>query len=134
MAHIDIFDISESFPLTDDIWLGMQLRNIPIVDFTIIREIEGDALSEYMKRDRTPVDILLVLSAQSQMWIFALYEFLRTWRQRARFLLDVAKEIENLTTTEADAKIAKIIDKQKQKESNKNVVFFERFAVNSRLK
>jgi hypothetical protein len=28
------------------------------------------------------------LSALSQMWIFALYEFLRTWRQRAEQLSD----------------------------------------------
>lgn len=81
---------SHEIPLCDDLWLGMQARNIAIVDFAIIRDIETEALEAYLERERTPSDILLPLSALSQMWVFSLYEFLRTWRQRATEILKIA--------------------------------------------
>jgi hypothetical protein len=72
----------------------MQVRNIALVDLTFLRPMEEEALDAYMERERTPVDILIPLSALSQMWIFSLYEFLRTWRQRADYLLRLAEGYE----------------------------------------
>src|SRR5258708_32728805 len=34
----------------------------------------------------------MVLSGISQMWMFSLYEFLRTWRQKAKHIMDTAAE------------------------------------------
>ena len=42
---------------------------------------------EYIDIERTPSDTAMFVSAQSQMWIFALYELLRTWRSRTRKLI-----------------------------------------------
>ncbi len=85
--EFNIFSWSRQIPFCDDIWLGMQARNIALVDMGILRPMEADALASYMERERTPVDILMPLSALSQMWVFSLYEFLRTWRQRADYLI-----------------------------------------------
>src|SRR5437016_3024856 len=54
--------------------------------------MEQQALDAYMERERTPTDILLPLSALSQMWIYSLYEFLRTWRQRAKYLMRLSDD------------------------------------------
>lgn len=58
---------SMAIPLCDDLWLGMQLRNIALVDLGVIRNIEAEALEEYFKTERTPTQILMVLSGLSQM-------------------------------------------------------------------
>jgi len=42
-------------------------------------------------RDATPIAEAAFLSAQSQMWIFAAYEIMRTWRQRVRRMIEWAK-------------------------------------------
>ncbi len=90
--QFNIFSWSSTVPLCDNLWLGMQARNIAIVDFTLIRGIEASALEAYIERERTPTDILITLSALSQMWVFALYEFLRTWRQRANEIIEIEKK------------------------------------------
>lgn len=87
---------SMGVPLCDDLWLGMQLRNIALVDLGVIRNIEAEALEEYFRTERTPTQILMVLSGLSQMWIFSLYEFLRTWRQKAKHIIATAKEYETV--------------------------------------
>ena len=54
--------------------------------------------------------------ALSQMWVFGLYEFLRTWRQRARLLLQFEEKYNKLTTREErDAYLKKIVDSAKDK-------------------
>ena len=90
--QFNMFSWSREIPFCDDIWLGMQVRNIPLVDLGILRPMEEQALEAYMERESTPSDILMPLSALSQMWIFSLYEFLRTWRQRAIYLLRLSDE------------------------------------------
>jgi hypothetical protein len=75
----NLFTWSMGVPLCDDLWLGMQIRNIALVDMAIIRKMETEMLNRYFELDRTPPE-LMVLSGISQMWIFSLYEFLRTWR------------------------------------------------------
>ncbi len=86
-----------SIPLCEDLWLGMQAQNIAIVDMTFIRGFEREVVEEYWETDRTPM-ALRALVALSEMWMFALYEFLRTWRQRARELLDLADKCAVLQT------------------------------------
>jgi len=53
-------------------------------------ELEEQVLAKLFHEERTPMETMF-LSAQSQMWIFAAYEILRTWRQRAREVLKLDK-------------------------------------------
>ena len=75
--------------LGEDPYLSTQVTNVGIVD-NFLNELEQAALVEEFedKPDRTR---LFFLSAQTQMWIFALYELLRTWRQRALEAVKLAK-------------------------------------------
>jgi hypothetical protein len=68
--------------LCDDMYLRSQAHNLCIVD-TFITDLEYKVLQELQDTERTPSSTYF-LSAQSQMWIFAAYELLRTWRQRAK--------------------------------------------------
>jgi hypothetical protein len=104
-----------TIPLCDDLWLGMQAQNVAVVDMTIMRRIEHDALEEYFNDDRISMPTLQVLSALSQMWIFSFYEFLRTWRQRARTLTGFADKLAALKTDkEREAYLNEITDGVKQ--------------------
>jgi hypothetical protein len=76
--------------LGDDPYLRMQAVNLSVVDQFIMR-LEYDALRKLQDEESLGREGLF-LSAQSQMWIFAAYELLRTWRQRAK---DVLKWSEN---------------------------------------
>lgn len=69
--------------LGDDPFLRMQVFNLSIVD-QFVTQLEYDVLEKLIAEERTPVPEAAFPSAQSQMWIFAAYEILRTWRQRAR--------------------------------------------------
>lgn len=89
--EFNLFGWSESIPLCDDVWLGMQARNIAMVDLDIVRVIEADMLDEWLKHERTPPGMML-LSGVSQMWIFSVYEFLRTWRSKAKHVIKTADE------------------------------------------
>lgn len=115
--EFNIFSWSGGIPLCDDLWLGMQARNIAMVDISVIRPIEGQALTAYMERERTPVDILLPLSALSQMLVFSLYEFLRTWRQRAKEIIRIAERYQSLPEGERDAFLAKSVSDAEAKEN-----------------
>ncbi len=68
----------------------MQATNIGLVD-AFLNILESRLMRERFAQDGTPLDTAFVL-AQSQMWIFATYELLRTWKQRAK---DTIKLIEN---------------------------------------
>jgi hypothetical protein len=69
--------------LNGDPYLGMQAFNVSIVD-KFIMDLEYDVLRKLDNEETTPMPEMTFLSAQSQMWIFAVYELLRTWRERAR--------------------------------------------------
>ncbi len=107
---------SGTIPLCDDLWLGMQARNIAIVDFTVLRGIESEAAQAYIERERTPTDILLPLSALSQMWIFSVYEFLRTWRQRAKDIIETADKVAAIDQEGRPAALLEIVEAAKAKE------------------
>lgn len=71
--------------LFDDMFLNMQGMNVAIVD-SFVTDQEYALLREYIEIERTPTQQAMFVSALSQMWIFALYELLRTWRGRIRTL------------------------------------------------
>ena len=75
----------------DDPFLSMQALNLDMVD-AWLAPLEEELLRKLVREDRTPALEALFVSAQSQMWIFAAYELLRAWRQRAR---DVCKWARN---------------------------------------
>lgn len=75
----------------DDTVLRMQAWNLAIVD-QFVMDLEQRMLAHLYDEERRPGANLMFASAQSQMWLFAAYEMLRTWRQRAK---DVVKWSEN---------------------------------------
>ena len=77
--------------LGDDPYLRMQVFNLALVD-PFLTQLERQLLEAYHQEERTPIPEAAFLSALSQMWIFATYEIMRTWRQRAN---DILKWAEN---------------------------------------
>jgi hypothetical protein len=59
-----------------------QAFNIALVD-EFVMKLELNLLRQQFQEERTPIVEAAFVSAQSQMWIFAAYELMRTWRQRA---------------------------------------------------
>lgn len=78
--------------LGDDPYLRVQANNLGIVD-QYVTQLEYDVLKKLREMERTPPEAHF-LSAQSQMWIFAAYELLRTWRQRVREVINAAEKKE----------------------------------------
>lgn len=72
--------------LGDDPFLRMQAFNLAIVD-QFVTNLEYEVLRKLFDEERTPVPEATFLSAQSQMWIFAAYEIMRTWRQRTNDMI-----------------------------------------------
>ena len=93
-----------TLPLCGEPYLSMQAMNLDVVD-SFLKHQEGHLLSEYMETDRTPMQTAVFVSALSQMWIFALYELLRTWRQRARDILRWVKELQALPEKERPVRL-----------------------------
>jgi hypothetical protein len=73
----------QDLTLFRDPHLSMQAFNLAIVD-GFLNDLEGQVLRRLIDEERTPIDDAMFLNAQSQMWIFAAYEVMRTWRQRAK--------------------------------------------------
>jgi hypothetical protein len=114
-APFNLMAWSGSIPLCEDLWLGMQVRNIAMVDVSIVRQVEQQALDEYMATEKTPIMVLSVLSALSQMWVFSVYEFLRTWRERAKHILKLADEYQTVKESKKEAFLAKAIENAQSK-------------------
>lgn len=76
--------------LGDDLYLRLQVTNIGIVD-QFVMDLEYHVLRRSIAEERTPGEDAAFLNAQSQMWIFATYELLRTWKQRAKEVLTLAR-------------------------------------------
>jgi hypothetical protein len=80
-----MYSVFRALPLFDDMYLNMQAMNISMVD-GFITDQEYALLRQYFEIEKTPTQQAMFVSAQSQMWIFALYELLRTWKTRMRKL------------------------------------------------
>lgn len=76
----------QSLTLFRDPYLNMQAFNLACVD-AFLNDLEQQVLRRLFDEERTPIDDAMFLNAQSQMWIFAAYEVMRTWRQRAKDVL-----------------------------------------------
>jgi len=72
-----------------DPFLTMQATNLGLIDHWLIG-VEREVQRELIAEDRTPRGAMF-LSALTQMWLFATYELLRTWRQRAKDVLKLVK-------------------------------------------
>jgi hypothetical protein len=81
----------QSLPLFDDVFLSMQALNLGVVHEFLL-QIESELLRELVELEHTPPNTIFV-SALSQLWVFGLYELLRTWRQRAREVLAFADKV-----------------------------------------
>ena len=90
-----IFQSLRGLLLFDDIFLQMQARNIDLVD-SYLRDLEKSLLNEYEELERTPVASATFVSALSQLWIFGLYELLRTWVQRASDILKLRARLHSI--------------------------------------
>lgn len=88
-----------TIPMTDDVYLGLQAQNIARVEMSVLRRWESDVLDE---QEADPGNYqgpkYRELLALSQMWVFGVYEFLRTWRQRARILKQFEDAYNQLAT------------------------------------
>lgn len=82
--------LASLYILGDDMFMRMQAHNLEMVD-NFITDIEYKTLRELFEQERTPASAFF-LAAQSQMWIFAAYELLRTWQQRSK---EIVKWAEN---------------------------------------
>jgi hypothetical protein len=72
--------------LADDMFLRTQATHLAVVDH-FITELEYQLLRKQFHEEPISSTESLFLAAQSQMWIFAAYELLRTWRERAKHVL-----------------------------------------------
>jgi hypothetical protein len=93
-GEIDVKELTDGLGrltlLNDDPYLRMQGFNLAIVD-QFIAGLEHAVLHKLNQEESTPIPEASFLSAQSQMWIFAVYELLRTWRQRAKEIVEWSK-------------------------------------------
>ena len=91
----ELHEVLGKLPLFENVFLHMQAVNISIVD-QYIEGLEEDLLREYLDSDQPPLPKLHFLSAVTQMWVFALYELLRTWKQMVAELLDYATALDRI--------------------------------------
>jgi len=118
-----IRDALQSLPVMDDLYLRMQALNIELVD-AYLSDMEHYLLQEYMEIEKTPTETALVVSALSQLWIFGLYELLRTWRQRATDILHFAEKLKLL---DRDARKTLIAEKKREIKSSVPLLGSESF-------
>lgn len=76
--------------LGGDMFMRMQAFNLSFTD-PFMSILEAEVLRKLIDEERTPVEEAAFLSAQSQMWIFAVYELFRTWRQRIKSFIGSSK-------------------------------------------
>jgi len=72
--------------LGDDPYLGMQATNVALVD-SFLMPLESEARAYRNADEGIDMSHAILLNALSQQWLFAVYELLRTWRERAKDVL-----------------------------------------------
>ena len=91
-------------PLFDDLYLRMQALNIALSD-QALRDWETALMREYLESDGTPIQSAVFVSAFSQLWLFGLYELLRTWRERVDEIIKIAQRLSGLTNQAKQEKL-----------------------------
>jgi hypothetical protein len=90
---VDLFDVLRQLPLmTDYFYLQMQAGNIAITDRSL-EQMEHDLLWLEIQGDVTPVGEAIVLNPWSQMWVFAFFELMRTWKALAKDFLNFSRKL-----------------------------------------
>jgi len=103
---VSLTEAIQSLPLLDnEPYLHMQVINLGIVDDFLV-DLESQLLHEYLVTEKTPLPRAAFVSALSQLWIFGVYELLRTWRQRCREVLLFSEELQKLSGSMRDEHIA----------------------------
>ena len=103
---IGLAEALRSLPLFTDPYLNMQAINLDLVDQFLVEQ-EAQLLHEYFEQERTPFPATMFVSAFCQLWIFGLYELLRTWRQRSREIVRWSREFHALPPGNRPARLAK---------------------------
>lgn len=85
-------------PLFDDLFLRMQAFNLGLVD-EYLSELESKLTRELIDTERTPPSTIFV-TALAQLWVFGVYEILRTWRHRSNSILAFAAKVKGSTLAE----------------------------------
>ena len=119
---VTINDALQSLPLFDNVYLKMKAMNLSMVDEFLI-DLERQLLNEYIEIERTPIQSTLFVSALSQMWIFGLYELIRTWRQRVKEIAKFAFELQSLGASDRESRIRE--QKQKLTDESEHAHGFE---------
>ena len=97
----DLFDVLREFPhMFGNLYLQMQCRNISITDQQL-NPMEENLLLRKIDEERTPLPDAFVLSAWSQMWVFAFLELMRTWKTLVDDNLKFARAITRAKSSEA---------------------------------
>lgn len=108
-----ITDVLQALPLLkEDIYLRMQAFNLGVVD-QMLNNMEDNLLAEYIEQEHTPMATFIPVAALSQLWVFGVYELLRTWRQRATDVLKFADQVSQLPRAERRHRIAEQLRKVK---------------------
>src|SRR5229473_1046270 len=80
-----------SLPLVDA-YLELQVNNLALVDANL-RELESQMARGYRIDDKLPQPLTMLVSALSQLWVFGLYEILRTWKQRISEVIGYGEQL-----------------------------------------
>lgn len=103
-STVGIAEALRTLPLLDELYLHMQAMNLEIVD-RFLTDQEARLLHEYLELERTPFPSTLFVSALSQLWLFGVYELLRTWRQRGRDVLRWYKDFCAVPASDQEARL-----------------------------
>jgi hypothetical protein len=103
-----------TLPLFEDMFLRFQAQNLHIVD-QYLRQLERELHDAYVEQETTPTAQATVVSALSQLWVFGVYELLRTWRQRAWEFLELANELSGLPEAKQQRAIKERVDRARRK-------------------
>jgi hypothetical protein len=97
----DLFDVLRQLPhMFSDLYLQMQCRNISITDQSL-NPMEEQLLVQKIDFEHTPLPEMFLLSAWSQMWVFAFFELMRTWKVLIDDNLKFARAIVRAKTQDA---------------------------------
>jgi len=110
MKKLGLSAALRKLPLFDEPYVSIQALNLEIVD-GFLRYQEKMLLAVYMEKEHTPVPEATFVSALSQLWIFGLYELLRTWRQRVG---DILKWTKTFRAETEDKRPALLAEKKKE--------------------